>query len=244
MKDNFSVQADLYAQYRPDYPQELYDLLLINTPNSEFAWDCATGNGQVAVVLANFFEKIEATDISQKQLDKAPPHPNITYSVCPAEKTPFPGHIFDLVTVAQALHWFKFDDFFKELKRVAKPNATVAFWGYEVNHVSPEVDAIVDDFYNNIVGPYWDSERKHIENRYADVKFSLNDLKDYEFSMQKHWSFEQYVGYYNTWSSVQHFIKVNDYNPVEQLAEKMKEFWPDNEVKTVTFPVFLKIGKV
>lgn len=121
MKDNFSKQAAGYAKYRPVYPPELYDFILANAPRKQAAWDCGTGNGQAANELAKTFDKVYATDISQKQIEKAVQQSNIFYSVQPAEQTNFPGNSFDLITVAQALHWFKFDDFYTELKRVAKP---------------------------------------------------------------------------------------------------------------------------
>src|SRR5690349_10648465 len=104
--DRFSAQADLYARYRIDYPPELYAFLLATVPRRQRAWDCATGNGQVAAVLAQYFKHVDATDISQAQLDQAAARPNITYQLAPAEHTPFPDNSFALITVAQALHWF------------------------------------------------------------------------------------------------------------------------------------------
>jgi ubiquinone/menaquinone biosynthesis C-methylase UbiE len=123
MKDNFSKQSDLYAKYRPGYPQALYDCIINHVENKEAAWDCGTGNGQAAKELSKAFMKVFATDISQKQIDKAVQSDNIFYSVQPAEQTNFPDNSFDLVTVAQALHWFRFDEFYKEVRRVTKPGA-------------------------------------------------------------------------------------------------------------------------
>src|ERR1700674_1499230 len=109
MKDNFSQYAELYAKYRPSYPQELYDFILTQVNHKQAAWDCGTGNGQTAIVLSGYFEKVFATDISQRQLENAYPAANIFYSVQPAERTDFPDKTFDLITVSQALHWFQFD---------------------------------------------------------------------------------------------------------------------------------------
>ena len=119
MKDNFSRQSDIYAKYRPAYPQQLYDFIFQHVAGKQAAWDCATGNGQAAKELAKVFDKVYATDISQKQIENAVQQPNIFYSVQPAEQTNFPNNSFDLITVAQALHWFRFDDFYAEVKRVA-----------------------------------------------------------------------------------------------------------------------------
>ncbi|MGQ0738030.1 MAG: class I SAM-dependent methyltransferase [Bacteroidota bacterium] len=140
MKDNFSGLADIYAKYRPHYPAELFIFILSNISVKETAWDCATGNGQTAKDLAPHFKKVFATDISQKQLDHAPYLPNVIYAVQPAEQTDFPPDSFDLVTVSQALHWFRFDDFYKEVKRVLKPGGWIAAWTYSGVQVSPEID--------------------------------------------------------------------------------------------------------
>ena len=88
-KDLFSKQSDLYARYRPTYPKELYEYILSFVKEKNTAWDCATGNGQAAVVLADHFKKVIATDISAAQIDKAIKKDNIEYSVCSAESTPF-----------------------------------------------------------------------------------------------------------------------------------------------------------
>jgi len=123
MKDNFSTQSDDYAKFRPVYPRELIDYLLSLTDTHETCWDCGTGNGQLAVKLAGHFDKIFATDISEKQLSNATHKPNIAYSKQPAEQTNFPDRSFDLITVAQAAHWFDHERFNREVKRVLKPNS-------------------------------------------------------------------------------------------------------------------------
>ena len=132
-KDLFSKQSDLYARYRPTYPKELYEYILSFVKEKNTAWDCATGNGQAAVVLADHFKKVIATDISAAQIDKAIKKENIEYSVCPAESTPFEENTFDLVTVAQAYHWINWKEFKKEVTRVCKPGAIIAIWVYYRN---------------------------------------------------------------------------------------------------------------
>jgi len=106
MKDRFSKQATAYAAFRPTYPNELYRFILSQVKEKNAAWDCATGNGQVARDLSPHFEEVQATDSSANQIENAFALPNIHYSVSTAEKTFFPESTFDLVTVGQAIHWF------------------------------------------------------------------------------------------------------------------------------------------
>src|SRR5688572_23530546 len=129
-KDLFSNQSDLSLRYRPDYPHALFDYILSYVKEKNIAWDCATGNGQAAIVLAGHFKKVFATDISDAQIKNAIKKENIEYSISPAEATPFPENTFDLVTVAQAYHWLKWDLFREELMRVCKPGAVLAIWVY------------------------------------------------------------------------------------------------------------------
>lgn len=188
-KDLFSTQAADYAKYRPVYPPELYEYILSFTKERKWAWDCATGNGQAARALASFFDKVEATDLSEKQIQQAPSHPKVEYSVAPCNRTSFPDHCFELITVAQAYHWFDFDSFAKEARRVGKQGAVLAVWGYGLGQCeNSAVGDLLWDFYRNTVGPYWDPERKFIEENYETIPFPFSELPGRGFSISLHWS--------------------------------------------------------
>ena len=163
MKDNFSLQSALYVKYRPSYPPEMIDFVVSLVKEKDMAWDCGTGNGQTAKALSSYFNKVFATDISQKQLDNAYQAVNIFYSVQPAEQTIFLNHSFDLITVSQALHWFRFDEFYAEVKRTAKPDAILAAWTYSLLRISKEIDALIDDLHYNTLYNYWDKERRYVD---------------------------------------------------------------------------------
>lgn len=79
--DLFSQQSDIYAQYRPHYPQQLFDYLASLTSGHELAWDCGTGNGQAAVCLAALYNQVLATDPSEQQLKHATQHPKVLYKI-------------------------------------------------------------------------------------------------------------------------------------------------------------------
>jgi len=244
-KDLFSKQSDLYARYRPTYPKELYDYILSFVKEKNIAWDCATGNGQAAVVLADHFKKVMATDISAAQIEKATPKENIEYLVCPAESTPFEENTFDLVTVAQAYHWIKWGEFKKEVMRVCKPGAVVAVWVY-YSHTTGDkkVDDAIHDFYENVTRSYWDYERKFVEEMYSTVEFDyeLLPLKNFETILE--WQREDLLGYIGSWSAIQKYIKINGHSPIPIIEEEIKKLWPEGEVKKVVFPIYLKLGRL
>ncbi|HEU5290129.1 MAG TPA: class I SAM-dependent methyltransferase [Cyclobacteriaceae bacterium] len=240
-KDYFSGHSKLYATFRPTYPEDLYVFIFKHIKNFDTAWDCATGNGQVAQVLAKHFISVEATDISQQQLDNAFQIKNIRYSAQRAEQTTFPNNHFDLITVGQALHWFDLDKFYIEVNRAAKKDGLLAVWGYAVCSVNPQVDEHFNHFYNHVVGPYWDSARKMVEEEYKNVPFPFEQIITPKFSIIVEWTLEEFAGYLTTWSATQKFIKDKNYNPVQEVVKLIQPYW--NEKEKVTFPVFLKLGR-
>jgi ubiquinone/menaquinone biosynthesis C-methylase UbiE len=244
-KDLFSNQSDLYAKYRPTYPRELFEYIVSFVKEKNIAWDCATGNGQSAVVLADHFKKVIATDISAAQIEKAVKKENIEYSVCSAESTPFADNTFDLVTVAQAYHWIKWAAFKKEVTRVCKPNAIIAIWAYYDRITDDEkIDKVVHDFYENVTKPYWDYERKFVEQKYSTVEFDYELLPVKEFETILHWQREDLLGYVSSWSAIQKYIKTNGHSPVSILEKEINKLWPEDETKKVVFPIYLKLGRI
>lgn len=244
-KDLFSAQAHLYAQYRPAYPKELFDYVTGFVKEKKRAWDCATGNGQAASVLADYFEKVIATDISGAQLSKAVQKGNIVYQKASAEKSGLPENAFDLITVAQAYHWLNWEVFYKEAIRVGKNGAVVAVWAYYTLHSEDEnLQRLFDHFYWNISAPYWDAERKYIDEKYETVKFDFAPLPVRPFQTEVHWTKQHFKGYLESWSAVQHSVKVHGFSPVSLIEEELDSIWRDEEMKRIVFPVCMRLGRI
>lgn len=243
-KDNFSKQSKTYAQFRPGYPDGLYDFLFSQLTAFERAWDCGTGNGQVAVKLAERFEVVLATDISEAQLSHAPEKENIMYRVTRAEQTDLPMEFFDLITVGQAMHWFDFEPFFAEAKRVARTGSWMAAWGYGLCEMEGKMNKIIKNFYAGTLDTYWDPERKHIDTAYAEIPFPFLPIPTPELKEEVSWTRDQMEGFFRSWSAVQHYIKATGNDPVDELMKAIKKEWPDGEARTVTFPIFLKMGQM
>jgi len=243
-KDLFSKQAAAYAAFRPSYPQTMFDFLLTHVKGRKAAWDCATGNGQVATVLARYFETVYATDISQKQLDEAPKLSNVVYSQSPAEKTTFAGNSFDLITVGQALHWFDQPEFFREVNRVGKKGGLLAVWGYSFLQIHPTIDTVIANFYHNIVGKYWDEARKLVEDEYRSIYFPFREIVTPTFYINVEWNLTHLAGYLSSWSATQRFIEQEGTDPVPSTILAISRFWKDDEGKNITFPLFMRSGKI
>lgn len=241
IKANFSANSSEYAQFRPTYPAELYSFLESLVEQKETAWDCGTGNGQVAGELAKFFKRVEATDISQQQLDNAVKMSNINYSLQPAEKTNFEDNSFDLISVAQAIHWFDFSQFYKEVNRTLKPAGIIAVFGYGLFKSNEQTNELINHFYRKIVGPYWDLERRYLDEEYRSIPFPFEEIQSPDLEMEIHWDLEHLIGYLKTWSAVKHFQKKHCYNPVDVISGDLRNAFGERGV--VKLPLFLRVGQ-
>jgi len=240
MKDNFSHNSPLYAQYRPSYPQEVFDFLKTILPGRERVWDCATGTGQIAEKLVDLFDEVEGTDLSKNQLRYAFPHPKIRYTKQLAEQTDFPDNHFDCITVGQAIHWFDFDKFYAEAKRVLKPDGLLIVLGYgNIQMANEEVIRVVSKLSSEILEGYWDPERQYIDDNYENIPFPFEELSHPDFFIRDTWRREQLMGYLNTWSAVKHYKDMHEMNPIDLIIPELPDF---HEVE-ITFPVLLRIGK-
>ncbi|WP_151088012.1 class I SAM-dependent methyltransferase [Hymenobacter baengnokdamensis] len=241
--DRFSTQAAQYARYRIDYPPELYDWLLPQVPNRLRAWDCATGNGQVAVVLARYFRDVEATDLSASQLAEATERPNIHYQVATAEHTPFPDDHFDLITVAQAVHWFDHAAYHREVRRVAGPGTVLAEWGYQFCHTDhAALNRVLNHFHEETSGPYWDANRQHITDEYARIPFPFARVRQARFAAIKRWKIDDMLGYLRSWSATANYARQHGgADMVALVAAELTRLWGEGE-REVVFPIFARAG--
>ena len=242
-KDHFSKQAADYAKFRPRYPSEMFEFLERIAPARKAAWDCATGNGQAAVELAKVFDRVIATDASEKQIENAQPHERIEYRVAPAENSGLQTETVDLIMVAQALHWFDLDRFYAEARRVLKPDGVVAASAYKFFHITPEIDQLVNRrYYGKVVGRFWLPERALVE-KFEEPPFPFSEIQTPSFEMIAQWNLEHLVGYLRSWSATQRFIAANQHDPLDEIADELRAAWGDTkQTRRVIWPLTLRVG--
>jgi SAM-dependent methyltransferase len=241
-KDHFSGHASAYARFRPRYPEALFEYLASIAPARERAWDCATGNGQAAVALAQHFDEVTATDASAQQIEAAQSHPRVVYRSARAEQSGLDGNSIDLITVAQALHWFDLPAFFAEATRVLKRDGIIAVWSYNLLSVSPEVDALMNEYYHRL-DSFWPPERSLVEAGYGAIEFPFDEIEVPSFAMEAQWTLEQLVGYLRTWSATQKFISARGFDPAVLLADNLRAVWSDAAPRRVQWPLSVRIGR-
>jgi SAM-dependent methyltransferase len=243
-KDHFSAHATLYAQARPTYPPALFDWLANLCPQNELAWDAGCGNGQASAALAKHFSQVFATDPSDPQIAATTAHAKVRYAVEPAERCSLPDASADLVTVAQALHWFDVERFYKEARRVLKPDGRIAVWTYERSTVSPEVDAVFARLYRGELDAYWAPERRHVEAGYATLPFPFERIETPAFELRCDWTLPQYLAYLRSWSAVQKLAKQTGRDIVGEFESEMRAAWGEAEtVREVRWPLTVIAGR-
>jgi ubiquinone/menaquinone biosynthesis C-methylase UbiE len=244
-KDHFSRLAAQYSAFRPAYPPTIFDYLVQLCRERQSVWDCACGNGQATVALAELFEGVIATDASPQQLAAAPARANVTYRVARAEESGIEANSVDLVTVAQALHWFDLDTFYGEVQRVLKPSGLLAVWTYGPMQVDDgAIDAHFQEFYRDTVGPYWPPERRFVESGYRGLAFPFAEISPPPFNMEERWERAHLLGYLRTWSATARYVDDKGVDPVAELEERIRPLWIDaHSTRRVTWPLALRVGR-
>jgi SAM-dependent methyltransferase len=244
-KDHFSLHAAHYRGARPLYPARLFDALAALVSGHDLAWDAGCGNGQASVALAAHFARVHASDPSAEQIGNAQAHARVQYVVAPAEQCGLGDASVDLVSVAQALHWFDVARFHAEVRRVLRPGGVIAEWGYAHCSVLPGVDALCAALYSNMLGAYWPPERAHVEAGYATLEFPFELLPLPALYMSADWNLQQYLAYLASWSALQRFRRERGSDPLTAMNDAFSAAWGDPELsRTVRWQLFVRAGRL
>lgn len=241
-KDHFSRQSADYRRYRPGYPPALIEFVAAQAPDHRLAIDCATGNGQAAIALAEHFDAVIALDASVSQLRNAAHSPGVWFVVGVAERLPVASRSASLVAAAQAAHWFDFERFHAECRRVLVPGGVVAAWTYEKFRVDAAVDAVVDRFYDEVVGAHWPPERRYVELGYRTLPFPWREQTVPTFVLATDWDLDQVMGYLATWSAVQRYRDATGVDPLPAVREDLEPMWA-GALRRLTWPIHLRLGR-
>ncbi len=244
-EDHFSRQAEEYARHRPRYPGKLYDYLADLSPTREVAWDCGTGNGQVAVGLADRFKQVIATDPSHEQIKRAFPHPRVVYRVEPAEETTIASSSVDLITAGTAVHWFDFDRFYAETGRVGKVGAILAVWIYSLPDIQPDIDAWINRYYYETLAGYWPARIRYAEEGYRTLPFPFEEIDSPEFMMTTRWNLDCLIGFLTSWSATRRFIEARGRRDLEDQIKILEALWgPADDTRRIQWQLHVRIGRL
>ncbi|BBM03666.1 class I SAM-dependent methyltransferase [Microbulbifer sp. GL-2] len=240
----FNDKSALYEGARPSYPSELFECLSNLSPSNELAWDCACGNGQAAVGLADKFDNIYATDISEEQIKNSKAHSKINYTVAPSEKCELPSESCDLVCVAQALHWFDYDAFWPEVLRVLKPGGIFSAWGYNWPILESNLESVFNRHILKIIAPYWAPQNKLMWNHYAEVNFPFEAIVVPKPTMEVNWSLDEFFDFIHTFSATRRCIEAIGDGFFSHAYDEASKVWGmPEERRGITFDFVLYVGR-
>ena len=242
-RDHFGFAASSYASFRPRYPAALFAWLASETRRHERAWDVGTGTGQAAVALAAHYGSVVAADPSLAQLASADRVAGVEYAAMQAEDSALCAESMDLVTVAQALHWFDRARFFAEVDRVLRPGGVLAVWSYGLLTVTPAIDARLRHFYSHSLGAYWPSERALVDSGYAGIALPYPELPAPRIVMEASWALTQVLGFLSTWSAVGRYRMAVGADPLPELSADLASVWGEEERHQVCWPLTLRAAR-
>jgi SAM-dependent methyltransferase len=242
-ENHFGPRATQYAAWRPHYPDELLDYVAAVSGDTDLVWDCGTGNGQAAVGLAGRFTRVVATDASADMIAQAVPHPHVTYRVATYDSG-LAAHSANLVTVAQALHWFDLEVFLSEARRVLRRHGVLAAWCYGLFGVGPGLDELIVRFAHGTLAPFWPAERRFVDDEYRSFVLPLNELVPPRFEISESWGLSEFTRHVRTWSGTARCIASVGDAPVEAFEAAISERWGDPDLhRTVRWPIHMRIGR-
>lgn len=244
-QDHYSAYAAEYVKHRPVYPAGLFAFLASRAPAKDLAWDAGTGSGQAALGLAEHFGAVRATDPSREQLAEAPRHPRVSYQVGDEGQSGLPEASSDLITAAQAAHWFDMERFIGEARRVSRPGTVVALWGYGLCTIGAGIDPIIRRFYTEAVGAFWPAGRRHIDEAYRSLPFPLPEVAFPEMAIELRLDLAGLGAYIQTWSAVHRKVQAEGGDPVAPLLKELATVWGDPAVaRQVRWRLFGRIGVI
>jgi SAM-dependent methyltransferase len=243
--DHFSGVSSGYAEFRPRYPRALFEFIADVAPNHDRAWDCGAGNGQASIDLAESFRQVVGSDLSAAQIGHAPAHTRISWVVAAAEAAPIAKKSVDVVTIAQALHWFDHARFYGEVRRVSVPGAAIVAWTYCPSKMEGEPGAIHDRLMFETLRGYWPPERWHVDTGYRSIPFPFERIEAPVLRLDERWPLTQLTGYMRTWSATSRYRKQHGVDPVVAVERELRAVWGDpDERRPISWPLVVLAGRV
>lgn len=243
-EDHFSVLADVYVGHRPRYPNSWLQQLAALCPRRGRALDCACGSGQATTALALYYDQVIACDASFAMLSRMHAPRNVWPVTAIAESLPFETTSVDLITVAQALHWFDANRFFAEARRLLRPGGVLATWCYQLLRIAPAIDDVLADLYNEMLSGYWPPERRRVDRGYSDVYMPLIEVATQAPDLTVHWSFNELLGYLKSWSATKHYEREQGHCAVDSIRPLLHGAWGTAESRTVRWPMAARVGRL
>lgn len=255
----YEKPSETYAKKRPRYPKEWFSMLAGLTAGHQRAWDAGCGSGQAAISMAEHYESVLATDVSEGQIRHAIAHPKVRYLHTPEhlsedELVALVGgeNSLDLIVVATSIHWFDIPLFYAVVNRaLKKPGGLLAVWGYNYE-IHPFEDALQGQLYPALQ-PYQDPRARLAMERYRSLPFPFEPVgvgaegAPADMDIEVEMTLEDLLGFVNTGSVVTTArAKGVDLEAVTRdVLKRVEEGWggAPTEPRKLVFKAFMLAGR-
>ncbi len=195
----FSDRVENYVKYRPSYPPKVVDELLakgVITTNSVIA-DIGSGTGKFSELLVKKGVKVFGIEPNE-DMRKAGENFLSSYSIFQslsgtAEATNLPEKSIDVITVAQAFHWFKIAETQKEFARILKPNGyIVLIWNDRDSEdaFQKEYDRLIIEY----CPEYRLNDHRNISYHDLEIFYKTDEITKFECAYSQLFDFESLQG--------------------------------------------------
>lgn len=195
----FSNRVENYARFRPNYPAGLLDTLKCDCglePSSSIA-DIGSGTGISAELFLRNGNQVFAVEPNPEMRAAAEhslaAYPKFVSVAATAEETTLEPGSVDLITAAQAFHWFDRPKAKSEFARILKPNGwVVLIWNERRLDSTPFLRAY-EDFLLRYGTDYEKVRHENVATEiaefFAPLPFQLKNLENFQ-----HFDFESLKG--------------------------------------------------
>lgn len=234
--DKFTGKAKIYNKYRSSYPVQCIDDIIASNPSNKnmIIADIGAGTGKLTELFLKRGIKVIAVEPNHDMINIAKENLSeygnlIKFNEESAENTKIENNSVDVITVAQAFHWFDKELFKNECKRILKENGTIAImWNFL-------------DYKKELEGKIID-----IQKKYTKLTFNASEEKQrdediiqffgenkYKLKIYENNYLQNYENFIGNQLSMSYSLKESDekYNEyVSEFKKLFEEFSEDNMV--------------
>lgn len=226
-ESKFNFKGNVYSKGRPNYPDALFNHLISNNiiDHDTVAADVGSGTGKFTVQLSKYVHTVYAIEPNDDMRSEGEViyvnHNNIISLNSTAEAIALPDRSIDVITSAQAFHWFNRTLFKTECKRILKPNGKVILVWNDRDNTS---EIIKDNFdVNKKYCPNFKGSSNGMDFSKESFKDFFNNCEIIEFRQTFNYSITDFIlrNLSSSYAPLNNDKHYNDYiNALEKLFDK------------------------
>lgn len=189
--ERFTNKSEHYSKFRPSYPKEVISYLkkkkTLNLKSSDIIADVGSGTGIFTELLLNNGNLVYGVEpnkeMRKKAEDNLEAYPNFKSIAGTAENTTLKDRSINLITVAQAFHWFDIEDVRKEFQRIIEENGGILLiWNHRRTDslFSKDYETLLTKYCPNYGIVHHREADRDIEEFFHSESFKIHQMTNYQ----------------------------------------------------------------